>query len=245
MHHSKLPLTNWFWAAYVMSTQPCGISALQLQQELGLGSYKTAWLLCAKLRQSMISPNPIPLSGLVEIDKIEIAWRGRNRPVSGCGPRRRERALVVGAVEVQDLRLGRIHLSVVPDHSATSLRAFLTAHLAPSATAKIGQWSGDTLVPRTNQDPHVTSVTDATKDLHWIHHVFSQLEVWALSVHHGLRRHHLQTYLDEFAFRFNHRRVRETAFLSLLGVAAAHRPLLYDLLVSREAAARAAQHQLR
>src|SRR5207248_5351280 len=56
MHHSKLPLTTWFWAAYVMATQPNGISALQLQRELGLGSYKTAWLLCAKLRHSMVAP---------------------------------------------------------------------------------------------------------------------------------------------------------------------------------------------
>jgi ribosomal protein L37AE/L43A len=52
MHQSKLPLTTWFWAAYVMATQPNGISANQLQRELGLGSYKTAWLLCAKLRCS-------------------------------------------------------------------------------------------------------------------------------------------------------------------------------------------------
>ena len=47
MHHSKLPLTTWFWAAYLMATHSNGISALQLQRQLALGSYKTAWLLCA------------------------------------------------------------------------------------------------------------------------------------------------------------------------------------------------------
>ena len=46
MHHSKLPLTRWFWAAYLMATHSNGISALQLQRQLGLGSYKSAWLLC-------------------------------------------------------------------------------------------------------------------------------------------------------------------------------------------------------
>jgi transposase-like zinc ribbon protein len=45
MHHSKLPLTIWFWAAYLMATHSNGISALQLQRQLALGSYKTAWLL--------------------------------------------------------------------------------------------------------------------------------------------------------------------------------------------------------
>ena len=55
MHHTKLPLTLWFWAAYLMATHSNGISALQLQRQLGLGSYKSAWLLCAKLRRSMVT----------------------------------------------------------------------------------------------------------------------------------------------------------------------------------------------
>jgi predicted RNA-binding Zn-ribbon protein involved in translation (DUF1610 family) len=238
MQHSKLPLTTWFWAAYVMATQPRGIAALQLQHELGLGSYKTAWMLCAKLRRSMTASDPTPLSGLVEIDKTEIAWRSRNDPGTGGGRRKQEKTVVVGAVEVQDLRLGRIRLSILPDYSATSLQAFLTANLAPGATVKIDERSGSSLTFGTSHDPCVISVTAADKDLPGIHRVFSELEVWALSVHHGLRRHHLQAYLDEFVFRFNHRRRRDAAFLSLLGVAAAHSPLPYDQLVSRGAHAR-------
>ena len=45
MHASKLPLTIWFWAAFLMATHSNGISALQLQNQLGLGSYRTAWML--------------------------------------------------------------------------------------------------------------------------------------------------------------------------------------------------------
>src|SRR5512133_1033123 len=48
MHGSKLPLTVWFWAAYLMATHSNGIAALQLQKQLGLGSYKSAWLLCER-----------------------------------------------------------------------------------------------------------------------------------------------------------------------------------------------------
>src|SRR4051812_46822396 len=61
MHHSKLLLTLWFWAAYLMATHSNGISALQLQHQLGLGSYKSAWLLCAKLRRSMVAGDRSPL----------------------------------------------------------------------------------------------------------------------------------------------------------------------------------------
>ena len=60
MHHSKLPLTAWFWAAYLMATHSNGISALQLQRQLAFGSYKTAWLICAKLRCSMLARAAAP-----------------------------------------------------------------------------------------------------------------------------------------------------------------------------------------
>ena len=66
MHASKLPLTAWFWAAFLMATHSNGISALQLQSQLGLGSYRTAWMLCAKLRRSMVDPDRQPLRGIVE-----------------------------------------------------------------------------------------------------------------------------------------------------------------------------------
>jgi hypothetical protein len=58
-----------------------------------------------------------------------------------------------------------------------------------------------------------------------------------LGVYHGLRRKHLQSYLDEFVFRFNRRRTRHAAFRSLLGIAAAHPPLSYNRLISPEAKA--------
>jgi hypothetical protein len=72
MHGSKLPLTIWFWAVYLMATHSNGISALQLQKQLALGSYKSAWLLCAKLRRAMVAPNRALLSGLAEVDKTEL-----------------------------------------------------------------------------------------------------------------------------------------------------------------------------
>jgi hypothetical protein len=71
--------------------------------------------------------------------------------------------------------------------------------------------------------------------LPWVHRIFSNLKVWALGVYHGLRRKHLQSYLDEFVFRFNRRHTRHAAFRSLLGIAAAHRPLPYNILISPEA----------
>src|SRR6202040_4401483 len=101
IHASKLPLTMWFWAAFLMSTHSNGISALQLQSQLSLGSYRTAWMLAAKLRRAMVNPQREPLSGVVEADETIIPFRTKNDPVvvpagrSGVG-----KMLVAGAVEV-------------------------------------------------------------------------------------------------------------------------------------------------
>ena len=67
--------------------------------------------------------------------------------------------------------------------------------------------------------------------LPWAHRLFANLKRWALGVYHGLRRKHLQSYLDEFAFRFIRRRTRHAAFRSLLGIAVAVEPVTYNMLI--------------
>jgi ISXO2-like transposase domain/Transposase zinc-ribbon domain len=240
LHASKLPLTLWFWASYLMSTHSNGISAVQLQHQLALGSYKSAWLLCAKLRASMVTPDRNPLGGLVEVDETEIACRSKNDPPSGGGGRSHQgKIIVVGAVEVQDggAGPGRIRLQEVSDYSAASLHHFLAANLASGATAKTDGWSGYPGAPGITHDPHTIGKMAAHIVLPWSHRVFSNLKTWALGVYHGLRREHLQSYLDEFVFRFNRRHHRHAGFRTLLGIATGHAPLTYKMLVSPEATA--------
>jgi hypothetical protein len=124
----------------------------------------------------------------------------------------------------------------VPDYSAHSLHPFITRNLAPGATAKT---DGSPAYPGARgvaHDPYVIGKIAAHVVLPWVHRIFSNLQVWTLGVYHGLRRRHLQSYLDdEFVFRFNRRRTRHAAFLSLLGIAAGHAPLTYKMLISPEA----------
>jgi transposase-like protein len=146
---------------------------------------------------------------------------------------------MVGAVEVAEggATPGRIRLQQVSDYSADSLHPFLKANLAPGATAKTDGWAGYSGAPGVTHDPHVVGSMAAHVVLPWTHRVFANLKRWALGVYHGLRRKHLQTYLDEFVFRFNRRRTRHAAFRSLLGIAAAHSPLSYKMLILPEAQA--------
>ena len=79
---SKLPLAIWFRAMRQLTNQKNGVSALGLQRQLGLGSYKTAWTMLHKLRRAMVRPARKRLQGVVEVDEaywggVEVNVRGR------------------------------------------------------------------------------------------------------------------------------------------------------------------------
>ncbi len=82
--------------------------------------------------------------------------------------------------------------------------------------------------------PHIVGPQPAHLFMPWIHRVFSLFKTWALGVYHGLRPKHLQTYLDEFVFRFNRRRNRHATFRSLLSLATNKTPMTYKMLISQE-----------
>ena len=83
-------------------------------------------------------------------------------------------------------------------------------------------------------DPHVVGNMAAHIVLPWVHRAFANLKTWTLGVYHGLRRQHLQSYLDEFVFRFNRRRSRHAAFRSNLGIGRAINPATYKMLITPE-----------
>jgi hypothetical protein len=236
MHGSKLPLLAWFWAVYLMATHSNGISALQLQKQLGLGSYKSAWLLCAKLRRAMVAPGRAPLAGLIEVDEAEIPLRTKADPVCGDGGRSPQgKMFIAGAVEVENDAPGRLRLAAIKDFSAASLHGFVAANVAPGATIKTDGWPSYARAPDVRHEPHIVGAMAAHVVLPWVHRAFSNAKTWALGVYHGLRRQHLQSYLDEFVFRFNRRRTRQAAFRSLLAIALVREPLTYSMLITPEA----------
>ena len=68
LHRTHTPLTQWFWAAYLVTTHTPGLSALQLQRQLGIRRYETAWAMLQKLRRAMVRPDRARLHDKVEAD---------------------------------------------------------------------------------------------------------------------------------------------------------------------------------
>ena len=78
MHRSKLPIKKWLVAFYLVCSSKKGIPALQIQRQLGLGSYRTAWLLVNKIRKAMeINPEFCKLFGYVEADETYVGGKGK------------------------------------------------------------------------------------------------------------------------------------------------------------------------
>lgn len=232
-----LVLGGVFWVAYLMATHSNGISARQLKEQLGLGSYKTAWLLCAKLRRAIVAPERNPLAGIVEVDETTIPYRTGQDPVAGGGSRSGQaKMLVAGAVEVVSNAPRRVRLAAIKDFSAASLHAFVKANAAPGTTARTDGWPVYEGALGVAHDPYVIGPMAAHIALPWSHRVFSNLKRWALGVYHGLRRKHPQSHLDEFVFRFNRRRTRHAAFRALLCIGSTLVPLTNEMLIKPESA---------
>ena len=233
LHRSHLPLKLWFLAAWLVATHKNGMSARQLWLQLGLGSYKTAWLLLRKLRRAMVDPEREPLAGLVEVDETSLSFRTKDDPVTAKPGRSHEgKLLIAGAVEIVGKGPGRVRLAVIDDYSAAALGGFVAAAIAPGGTVVSDGWSGYKGLKDVRHDPKVVGDTPAHQVLPWIHRVFANAKRWMLGVYHGLRAEHLQAYLDEFVFRFNRRRTPQAAFARLLGLAVTIGPHPYNALVA-------------
>lgn len=178
MHASHLPLKVWFTAIHIVTSHSNGVSALQLQAQLGLGSYKSAWLLLQKLRRAMVDPGRGQLEGLVEIDETEIPLRRKDDPpAGGQGRSPQGKMFVAGAVELSpDGQPRRIRLAPIADFSAATLGPFVAAVAAPGARVVTDGWSG--YAGLADHDPKVVGKMAAHVVLRWTHRVFSNLKRW-------------------------------------------------------------------
>jgi hypothetical protein len=205
---THLPLWKWFLAVYLILESKKAISANQLKRSLAIGSYKTAWYLCHRIRKAMLEVNPKPLGadgGIVELD--ETYCGGKKRYV-GRGSLE-GKTMVLGAVE----RGGEIRLRVDRRKKASKdvLHGFVVETLSPD-TARI----------MTDEAPGYLGIADADtthetvnhRAEEWVRgdvHTNSVEGVWSLfkrsivGSFHQVSTKHLDSYLDEFEWRFNQR----------------------------------------
>ena len=236
---TRTPLVSWFAAVWYVVNQKQGVSALGLQRVLGLGSYQTAWAWLHKLRRAMVLPGRDALEGIVEVDETLIG---------GVKPGKRGRgadgkALVAIGVEVHESGPGRARMRRITDASADTLTDFVLENVARGAAVHTDAWGGYNDIGRYRFQHVVTNISASGDPAHVVmpevHRVASLLKRWLLGTHQGAVSHdQLDYYLDEFTFRFNHRRSRHRGllFYRLLEGAVSTSPHPYKSLTSESAA---------
>ena len=240
---TRTPLRTWFAAAWYLTNQKYGVSALGLQRVLGLGSYQTSWTMLHRLRRAMVRTGREQLKGKVEVDESYVGMRDSSKLLSGAKLKSHTaRSLVAIAVEVQEPKgFGRIRLRRIPVDSERYLLPFVRDAVDPGARVHTdGSPAYRSLSEHRyvhQRSVHSSSDGPAHVSMPGVHRVASLLKRWLLGTHQGaVRPFQLDYYLDEFTFRFNRRtsRSRGLLFYRLLEQAVATQPVTYQRIVDRK-----------
>jgi transposase len=214
--HSSTALRLWYYAMYLMASTRCGISAKQIQRETGV-TYKTAWRMFRQIR-SLLSESDMQLEGeAVEVDEMYYGGKrkgGSGRPMRGD----KTKTPVLGMVE----RKGRVIARTVPDTTAKTLVGTVHEFVMPKSTIFTDELQAYNTMPGERQYEH-RRINHSSKvyvmgDVHTntIEGFWSLVKRGIGGVYHSVSQKYLQTYLDEYSFRYNRRDQGNLIFTSLL-----------------------------
>ncbi len=206
---SSTSLRLWFHAMYLMASTRCGISAKQLEREIGV-SYPTAWRMFKQIRSMLDQDDDAPLSGTVEMDETFIGGKPRHKLANKQEARMfaEQKSKVLGAVE----RGGRVTVSVVPSRKASTLMPIATTRILPASTVYTDEFKSYRQLGREGyrheRVNHSQGVyVDGDVHTNTIEGFWALLKGGLSGVYHSVSTQHLQSYLDEYAFRYNNRKI--------------------------------------
>ena len=208
-HKSSTSLHLWFYAMYLMTSTRCGISAKQLERELGV-TYKTAWRIAKAIRSELMEQTDEPLGGTVELDESYFGGKAINmhhekrKRLAGRGTAGKQP--VFGMVE----RQGHVVAVTVPNTARATLMPYITERVIPATTVYTDEMSSyDPLGQQGFKHDRVnhSAKVYVSGDVHTntIEGFWSLVKRGISGVYHSVSTKHLQGYLNEYAWRYNHR----------------------------------------
>jgi transposase-like protein len=214
---SHLPLNKWFMALAIVVDAKKGISANQLKEHLGIGSYRTAWYMAHRIRKAMEDGEGIKLTGTVEVDETWIGGKSKRRngrsKKQGL-PMDQKFDMVMGLRE----RKGRVKYVHIPDGKRDTIKRVLDKHLSPGVqrvytdSAAIYDFSiHETLKKKHRKVNHSIQWVVPGSKIHTntVESAFSLLKRGLIGSFHRVSIEHLHRYLSEFEYRFNARRAED------------------------------------
>ena len=211
-HKSRTSLRSWFHAMFLMASTRTGISAKQLERQIGV-TYKTAWRMFKQIR-TLMAQDDMTLFGEVEVDETYIGGRRPGKRGRGAAGK----TIVAGMVE----RGGQAIVKVVPDVRAKTLLPLIEDHIDPHAIIYTDDMPSYNRLTRLGYAHSVIQHSAKQYVVGGVHTnnvegVWSNVKRGIDGVHHAVSPKHLQGYLDSYIYRFNRRRDEEPIFEQLLG----------------------------
>ena len=212
-HKSPTPLRYWFHAMFLMSSTRCGISAKQLQREIGV-TYKTAWRMFTMIRKLM-NEKQDKMNGTLEVDETYIGGKSNRK-----GRSLEQKTPVMGIVQREN---GQVMSKVVPNVKARTLLPILWKQAPPDINTKVftDELGSYNLVRKLGYT-HETIEHNAKVYARGIVHTNTIEGFWSLikrgidGTRHAVSPKYLQDYLNEYGFRYNHRKSETPMFQLLL-----------------------------
>jgi hypothetical protein len=243
-HDTRIPLTKWFMAISIIMDAKKGVSALQLKQHLGLGSYQTAWHMTHRIREAMKDTSGSKLTGVVEVDETYIGGKAKRRGgrARNQKPKTEKFDLVMGMRERSQPSegiVGRVRYVHIPDGKKDSIRKAIEENINPSVqglytdAAAVYDFSMDAEFRRRHRkvNHNIEWVVPGTSiHTNTVESSFSLLKRGLIGSFHRVSIKHLHRYLSEFEHRFNARK-DEDRFRDLVIRLAQTSPLPYRTLV--------------
>ncbi|HUZ88777.1 MAG TPA: IS1595 family transposase [Candidatus Acidoferrales bacterium] len=216
-HKSSTSLHLWFYAMYLMTSTRCGISAKQLEREIGC-TYKTAWRMLHLIRHELMSDDSEPLRGHVEIDEMYVG--GKRRGMLGV-PKLQGKQPVLGMVE----RKGRVIATTVENASRAALMPHVEKYVLPESVVYTDEWKSYRQLGKNGYQhkriQHKENIyVSGSVHTNTIEGFWSLVKRGLDGVYHSVSAKHLQGYLDEYAWRYNHREDGRAQFDALIERAA-------------------------
>ena len=236
-HATRKPLLLWFHIIWWVVAQKTGVSANNLKDFMGFGSYETAWSWLHKLRRAMVRPHRDRLTGTVEVDETYIGGKETGKGNQGRGAE--TKSLVVVATECKGKQIGRVRFRIIKEASGDELLPFIEENIEPGSMVITDGWSGYNSLSNSKDYNHEARIIsgsgqEAHELLPHVHIVDSLVKRWIYGTHQGnISPKHLSYYLDEYAFRFNRKlsTYRGKLFYRLIQQAVSTSPMpLYKLL---------------
>lgn len=214
-HDSHLPLHKWFMAIALIVDAKKGISAKQVQKHLGIGSYKTAWYVCHRVRKAMVDSNPKPMTGIVEMDETYIGGSAIRRFQKTPKVKPPKEMVLAMRERGQKGVPGRVRFIHIPNAKKATIEAAVNQHINPSVqriytdSAVVYDFAiNEDLKGRHRSVNHSQQWVVPGTRIHTntVESSFSLLKRGLIGSFHRVSIKHLHRYLTEFEYRFNARR---------------------------------------